>query len=139
VIKAGVITLEKTIAVIGGSGFVGRATIELIAKHSARVIVLCRNAEKAKYLKPMGVVGQITLVSGDACDDETLERVIAPADACGQSGRHSGGNGEPEIYRIAGGTAGSDWCDGSQARCRECRSRLGHWCQRNLAQHLFPY
>jgi NADH dehydrogenase len=81
VIKAGVITLEKTIAVIGGSGFVGRATIELIAKHSARVIVLCRNAEKAKYLKPMGVVGQITLVSGDACDDETLERVIAPADA----------------------------------------------------------
>ena len=29
----------------------------------------------------MGVVGQITLVSGDACDDETLERVIAPADA----------------------------------------------------------
>lgn len=73
--------MEKTIAVIGGSGFVGRATIELIAKHSARVIVLCRNAEKAKYLKPMGVVGQITLVSGDACDDETLERVIAPADA----------------------------------------------------------
>ena len=73
--------MEKTIAVIGGSGFVGRATIELIAKHSARVIVLCRNAEKAKFLKPMGVVGQITLVSGDACDDETLERVIAPADA----------------------------------------------------------
>ena len=73
--------MEKTIAVIGGSGFVGRAIIELIAKHSARVIVLCRNAEKAKYLKPMGVVGQITLVSGDACDDETLERVIAPADA----------------------------------------------------------
>ena len=73
--------MEKTIAVIGGSGFVGRATIELIAKHSARVIVLCRNAEKAKYLKPMGVVGQMTLVSGDACDDETLERVIAAADA----------------------------------------------------------
>ena len=73
--------MEKTIAVIGGSGFVGRATIELIAKHSARVIVLCRNAEKAKYLKLMGVVGQINTISGDACDDETLERVIALADA----------------------------------------------------------
>ena len=79
-LNAGVITLEKTIAVIGGSGFVGRATVELIAKHSTRVIVLCRDAEKAKHLKPMGVVGQITLVSGDACDAETLERVIAPAD-----------------------------------------------------------
>ena len=73
--------MEKTIAVIGGSGFVGRATIEVIAKHNARIIVLCRNAERAKYLKPMGDVGQITLVSGDACDDETLEGVIAPADA----------------------------------------------------------
>ena len=73
--------MEKTIAVIGGSGFVGRATIEVIAKHNARVLVLCRNAERAKYLKPMGDVGQITLVSGDACDDETLEGVIAPADA----------------------------------------------------------
>ncbi len=73
--------MEKTIAVIGGSGFVGRATIELIAKHNTRIVVLCRNAERAKYLKPMGVVGQITLVSGDACEDETLERVIASADA----------------------------------------------------------
>ncbi len=73
--------MEKTIAVIGGSGFVGRATIEKIAKHNTRIIVLCRNAERAKYLKPMGSVGQITIVPGDACDDDTLERVIAPADA----------------------------------------------------------
>ena len=73
--------MEKTVAVIGGSGFVGRATIEMLAKQGARVIVLCRNAERAKYLKPMGTVGQITIVSGDALDESTLEQVIAPADA----------------------------------------------------------
>ena len=73
--------MERTIAVIGGSGFVGRATIEMLARRKARTIVLCRNAERAKYLKPMGTAGQITLISGDACDDEVLERVIAPADA----------------------------------------------------------
>ncbi|MEK9925438.1 MAG: NAD(P)H-binding protein, partial [Alphaproteobacteria bacterium] len=65
--------MGKTVAVIGGSGFVGRATIEMLAKQGARVIVLCRNAERAKYLKPMGTVGQITIVSGDALNETTLE------------------------------------------------------------------
>jgi NADH dehydrogenase len=46
-----------------------------------RVIVLCRNSERAKYLKPMGNVGQITLVAGNALDDAVLESVIRPADA----------------------------------------------------------
>lgn len=73
--------MQKTVTVIGGSGFIGRATVEMLARAKMRVIVLCRNAERAKYLKPMGDVGQITLVSGDALNDETLETVIKPADA----------------------------------------------------------
>ena len=79
--EAGVSSVEKTVAVIGGSGFIGRATIEMLAQQKMRVIVLCRNAERAKYLKPMGSVGQITIVGGNVLDDEALERVIAPADA----------------------------------------------------------
>ena len=71
----------KTVAVIGGSGFLGRATVERLARAGKRVIVLCRNAERAKFLKPMGDVGQITLVAGNALDAATLDRVIAPADA----------------------------------------------------------
>ena len=58
--------MEKTVAVIGGSGFIGRAIVEKLTGEGARVIVLCRNAEKAKYLKTMGVVGQVTLVAGNA-------------------------------------------------------------------------
>ncbi|MDA7599817.1 complex I NDUFA9 subunit family protein [Alphaproteobacteria bacterium] len=73
--------MQKTVAVIGGSGFLGRAIIELLARDGMRVIALCRNAERAKYLKPMGRVGQISVVAGNALDDETLESVIAPADA----------------------------------------------------------
>ena len=73
--------MEKTVAVIGGSGFIGRAIVEKLTGEGARVIVLCRNAEKAKYLKTMGVVGQVTLVAGNALNDEDLETVIAPADA----------------------------------------------------------
>ena len=73
--------MEKTVAVIGGSGFVGRAVVEMLARSGWRVIVLCRNAERAKFLKPMGVVGQVSVVAGNALSDEALERVIAPADA----------------------------------------------------------
>jgi uncharacterized protein YbjT (DUF2867 family) len=73
--------MDKTVAVIGGSGFLGRAIIEKLARAKMRVIVLCRNAEKAKFLKTMGVVGQITVVAGNVLNDEDLETVIAPADA----------------------------------------------------------
>ena len=62
--------MEKTVAVIGGSGFIGRAIVEKLTGEGARVIVLCRNAEKAKYLKTMGVVGQVTIVAGNALNWE---------------------------------------------------------------------
>ena len=71
---------NKTITIIGGAGFIGRAIVEKLAKQGARVIILTRNADKAKMLKPLGDVGQITAVGGDALDDRALESVIAPAD-----------------------------------------------------------
>ena len=74
-------SMINTVAVIGGSGFVGRATVERLARADKQVIVLCRNSERAKYLKPMGNVGQITLVGGNALDEAILESVIRPADA----------------------------------------------------------
>ena len=70
-----------TVAVIGGSGFVGRATIEKLAQAGYQILVLCRNSDRAKYLKPMGRSGQITIVAGNALDDRALEAVLAPADA----------------------------------------------------------
>ena len=50
-------SMSNTVAVIGGSGFVGRATVERLARAGKQVIVLCRNSERAKYLKPMGNIG----------------------------------------------------------------------------------
>lgn len=73
--------MDRTVAVIGGSGFVGRAVVEMLAREGARVIVLCRNAERAKFLRTMGVVGQVTPVAGNALSDEDLERVMGSADS----------------------------------------------------------
>ena len=71
---------NKTVTVIGGAGFLGRAIVERLAKSGARIVILCRNADKAKMLKPLGNVGQITAISGDALDDDVLRSVIEPAD-----------------------------------------------------------
>ena len=71
----------QTVAVIGGSGFVGRVTIEKLAQAGKRIVVLCRNSDRAKFLKPMGRVGQITIVAGNALDESALEAVLSPADA----------------------------------------------------------
>ena len=71
----------NTVAVIGGSGFVGRATVERLARLGKRVIVLCRNSERAKFLKPMGDVGQITIIAGNVSDRAILEKAIESADA----------------------------------------------------------
>ncbi|MDC1382591.1 complex I NDUFA9 subunit family protein [Candidatus Puniceispirillum sp.] len=71
----------NTVTVIGGSGFVGRSVVARLASEGRRVIVLCRNSERAKYLKPMGNVGQITIVAGNVLDEEVLGSVIGPADA----------------------------------------------------------
>lgn len=71
----------KTVAVIGGSGFVGRAAIEKLAHAGKQIIVLCRNSDRAKFLKPIGRVGQITIVAGDAMDEAALEEAMIPADA----------------------------------------------------------
>jgi NADH dehydrogenase len=71
----------NTVAVIGGSGFVGRAVIEKLARAGTQIIVLCRNSDRAKFLKPMGRIGQITIVAGNALDDGALSRVMETADA----------------------------------------------------------
>lgn len=71
---------DKTVAVIGGAGFVGRAVVEKLARKGARILVLARNSERAKILKPLGDVGQITPVAGNVLNDADLERILAPAD-----------------------------------------------------------
>ena len=70
-----------TIAVIGGTGFIGRMIVEALAVRGARLKVLARNPDRAKFLKPMGQVGQISIHGGDALDDAALDEVMGGADA----------------------------------------------------------
>lgn len=71
----------KLITVFGGSGFVGRHLIRRLAKTGAVIRVAVRNPELAKFLKPMGDVGQITPFAIDISSEEELAAAVSGADA----------------------------------------------------------
>jgi uncharacterized protein YbjT (DUF2867 family) len=62
-------------AVLGGSGFIGRYIVKRLAARGDVVPVGCRDAEAAKFLKPMGDVGQVEPLNV-AIDDEVVLRAF---------------------------------------------------------------
>lgn len=82
--------------VFGASGFIGRNIVRELAARGARVNAVCRDAERAKFLKPMGSVGQVTPMRADVTDPAAVARAVAGADVVINlvgilvpSGRHS--------------------------------------------------
>ena len=45
---------NRRTAVLGGSGFIGRYIVQRLAARGDVIAVGCRNAETAKFLRPMG-------------------------------------------------------------------------------------
>jgi uncharacterized protein YbjT (DUF2867 family) len=62
---------NRRTAILGGSGFIGRYVVKRLAARGEVVAVGCRNAEKAKFLRPMGDVGQVQPLN-IAIDDNGL-------------------------------------------------------------------
>ncbi|MCG8623232.1 MAG: complex I NDUFA9 subunit family protein [Proteobacteria bacterium] len=69
------------IAVIGGSGFIGRYIVAELAGRGYRLRVLVRRADKAKFLLPLGTPGQIALVPGHAGNLDSLKTCVAGCQA----------------------------------------------------------
>ncbi len=65
-------TMQRNrVAVLGGSGFIGRYIVKRLAARGDAVTVGCRNAERARFLRPMGDPGQVALVNV-AIDEESV-------------------------------------------------------------------
>jgi len=64
------------VVVFGGSGFIGRYVVKRLAAAGHPVRVACRDIERAKFLKPMGAVGQISRLPTNVRYPETV------TDAC---------------------------------------------------------
>ncbi len=70
----------KLAVVFGGSGFVGRSVVRELARRGARVTVGVRDVERAKFLKPMGAVGQVTPVRADVTNAGQIAKAVEGAD-----------------------------------------------------------
>ena len=65
---------------LGGSGFIGRYIVKRLAARGEVIAVGCRNAEAAKYLKPLGDVGQIVPLNIGIGDAALLPAFLAGND-----------------------------------------------------------
>jgi uncharacterized protein YbjT (DUF2867 family) len=69
------------VTVVGGAGFVGRYVVEALARAGCRVRVVSRHADSALFLKPLGDLGQIQIMSGDIRSDAAMAAAFAGAAA----------------------------------------------------------
>ncbi len=64
---------QQVVTIVGGSGFLGRYVVRLLASRGYTIRVISRHPEAALHLKPAGDVGQIVLQAGDLSRPETLD------------------------------------------------------------------
>ena len=71
----------RLVTIFGGSGFVGRHLVRVLAKAGWRVRVAVRRPDLAFHLQPLGAVGQIHAVQANIRNRESIARAIAGSDA----------------------------------------------------------
>jgi uncharacterized protein YbjT (DUF2867 family) len=69
--------MEHRVAILGGSGFIGRYIVKRLAERGDVVAVGARHAAAAKFLKLKGDVGQVGLVNITVDDEHLLPAFIA--------------------------------------------------------------
>lgn len=73
---------SRQIGIFGGTGFLGRTLVRMLAPTKAKIKIFCRDAESeaAKSLKVCGEVGQITVISGDITDSSDVAKFCVNTD-----------------------------------------------------------
>ncbi|WP_419903012.1 complex I NDUFA9 subunit family protein [Kiloniella sp.] len=71
----------KVITVFGGSGFIGRYVVSMLARDGWQVRVPTRDPQGVKYLLPSSSVGQVVPIAVDIRDQESITHVVAGSSA----------------------------------------------------------
>ncbi|MFN3590877.1 MAG: complex I NDUFA9 subunit family protein [Thermaurantiacus sp.] len=71
--------MQRLVTLVGGSGFLGTALVEQLARTGARIRVMVRRPAAAHHLKPLGDLGQIEIVAGDIRSESELVRAMEGA------------------------------------------------------------
>src|SRR5690242_18605666 len=72
---------NRTVTVIGATGFLGRHTVRALAKAGWRIKAASRHPARGFFLRPLGSVGQIELVKCDVTDADSIGAAIRGSDA----------------------------------------------------------
>lgn len=73
--------MAKLVTVYGGSGFVGRQVVRLMARRGWRVRVAVRRPDEALFTRTYGAVGQVVPVLCNIRDELSVRAAMADADA----------------------------------------------------------
>ena len=71
----------KLVTVFGGGGFLGRYVAQALLAQGVRLRVACRNPASANYIKPLGNLGQVQLITADIRKPASVARAVKDADA----------------------------------------------------------
>jgi NADH dehydrogenase len=72
--------IPKLVTVFGGSGFLGRHIVRVLAKRGFRVRVAVRRPDLAFHLQPLGNVGQISLVQANLRYRASVDAAVKGSD-----------------------------------------------------------
>jgi uncharacterized protein YbjT (DUF2867 family) len=70
----------RTVTIFGGSGFVGRYLVQKLAQNGDLIRVAVRNPVAARFLQPLGEVGQITPLQVSVLSSDEISRAIEGSD-----------------------------------------------------------
>ncbi len=71
---------NKTACIFGGTGFIGRQIVRELAKRGVTIKVATRVPERAYFLRPAGVVGQVVPVQCDYNDADSIKSAVQGCD-----------------------------------------------------------
>ena len=71
---------NDVVTIFGGSGFVGRNIVGHLTSLGAIVRIAVRSPNKAKFLQPLGDVGQISFIKTNVKDEKSVREAIKGSD-----------------------------------------------------------
>src|SRR5262245_31233717 len=71
----------RRVTVFGASGFIGRYVVKRLAAQGCVIAAAGRDPDKAKFLRPMGDVGQVAPIRASITDEASVAAAIDGADA----------------------------------------------------------
>jgi len=72
---------NRTITLFGGSGFIGRYIVRDLAQAGWTIRIAVREPKRARFLKPLGDVGQITPIPASLLHEDSVKAAVTGVDA----------------------------------------------------------